>query len=137
MTAGAAEHRDRLILADHDAGQGYVAVGLRLGVRDDRLQLPAEHAAAGVDLVHGDLHRVRRRAAEIAPKAGEVEDKAELDRVGLRAGEGDAAQDSGTGDGSHGSSAAQEIFARYRGSGAGSAGILLALARHDAISSSW
>ncbi len=70
-----------VLLQDQLAGDAHRLVGIALGVAREQLDLAAEHAALGVQLVHVHLGALERGLAEERARSGEDHGEADLDRL--------------------------------------------------------
>ncbi len=91
---GAHDGRD-LVDVDQLARGAHAGLGVGLVVFRDQLDLAAEHAAGGVDLVDHRLHGLDHDGAIGAARAGQRRQRADLDRGAL--GEGELRQGGGAG----------------------------------------
>jgi hypothetical protein len=71
----------RRVLRDQNLALGGDGRRIGLGVDDDELELPAEHAAGGVDLLRLQLRAVDRRDVERGEIAGQVGRHGDADRL--------------------------------------------------------
>jgi len=81
-----ADDGDHLVLLDQALGDvhGFQAVGAIVVGHD--LELPAQHASLGIDLLHGHFHGVRLRLAPRSVRAGQGDLVTDLDGLRLRRG---------------------------------------------------
>ena len=77
-----ADQEAALLLGDEALGDARAGGRVGLGVGGDPLDLAAEHAALGVELVDGQAHAAQVVLAAVAVLAAGIAGEAELDRLG-------------------------------------------------------